>query len=1382
MEAGARVWVKDDDEIWVPGVVDECHDLHRVRVRRDGGRGDIDIDLRHGAEVEPSLHLRNDVDDFTNVPNLIQLQYLHEPELLFAVANRFEHDLIYTYIGDILLAFNPFRPINMYSMQHVRAYEAMDSDAPPHVFAIASMAYRCMRDEKKNQSILVSGESGAGKTENTKFLMQYLATVGAPTSSMTSSPAKTPAKRQSRLKTPVTTPVTTTTVIQTQILQTNPILEAFGNAKTVRNDNSSRFGKFIALQFGADHTIVGAKISVYLLEKIRLSHQSLGERNFHIFYELCAGADDDLADLLELSAMEDYAILSQSECYERRSVDDAAQFGLTTQAFRDMGVPDDETTSILSVVASLLHLGNVAFDAVNSSTSNLEMAAIAASSASHLATASRLLGVSSEALVTALVTRRIHTTREVVEVKLTAAQAEDAKQSLMQSIYGGLFLYIVERLSNIICHDRACVTTIGILDIFGFENLHTNGFEQLCINYANERLQAQFNDLVFAKEQRMYASEGIEWKYIEFPDNAPCLQLLEDRPTGMWCLLDEECILPKGSNEAWITKLYQTFLPLEEPSPILPSRRVSSADVSRRPPVVDRRMSYDGLTSHGVAGSRPFYASRTQQASFQFVIGHFAGRVMYELDAFLQKNQDALPAEAVALCQGSSAPMVQALLGAPKRGGKQSTANKGLSRAPSSLRTASVSAQFKSQLDDLISVIGSTQARYIRCVKSNDAGAPRCLHKPRVIQQLRSGGVLEAVRIARAGYAVREDHGHFVQAFGFLVPKPKKPKAGKTPPSVHRGDGTKQRTELVVAAVLLALDAPDAALAKTILSNGKYSRTELQDACGRAGFQLGYSKIFFRKEVYNQLRWLRRQTLTACTLQLQRLYRGHVAREEARARHKAVQVLQAWARAALTVRRQRKASATRIQAAFRRHAARTRYCCLRNGVDACQRFWRSRRIWRAAREARDARLRAEEATVAGQLRKQQEELARARDAIEAAAAAERAALAAERQRQKDEEAATRAAWAAERAAAEAAHREAFERELQAMRDELQRQTDEAEAARRRHDNLEHDRRVEAPGVRPHVSTSSPHARRLEEDEHERRATAREAIVVEAARVASSRHGHSSVTRALDAGDMAHVLGALGIQAPTNSNGENGDLVDNYAQCLQALSVVVEQPMVIKALTQILQAVSHPEATPPTPSAVVEADLVAPPPPVPEPEPHLPPALEPLHPVIDTVKEVYDYSMSYSVVRFLVTKIQDKATSRLSTILTNPTVQTALLTAHSLTATAWHAACEYYPLATQVSNDVERLRAAVLSRACVPLPATSMPLEEMLVNSAEVRQSLIELALEQEAKIKELEAAVAENASFFNQMASAMAHGPQVARPALGNGSTSPRSLPKVHPF
>ncbi|OQR89544.1 myosin-like protein, partial [Achlya hypogyna] len=756
-----------------------------------------------------------------------------------------------------------------------------------------------------------------------------------------------------------------------------------------------------------------------------------------------------------------------------------------------------------------------------------------------------------------------------------------------------------------------------------------------------------------------------------------------------------------------------------EPTPVAPSRRVSSADVTRRPPLhPDRRLSFDSAPSAIVSGMRPFFASRTQQASFQFVVGHFAGKVMYDLDAFMQKNQDALPAEAVVLCQGSTSSIVQALLTPPVKKGAKAK----LARAPSALRTASVSAQFRSQLDELIAVIGSTQARYIRCVKSNDAGQPRLLHKPRVVQQLRSGGVLEAVRIARAGYAVREDHDHFVDAFGFLVPSPKKKR------STLGGHGDrKQRCEHVVAAALLALEAPDAALATTVLTGGKYTRADLQDACGRAGFQLGYSKIFFRKEVHNQLRWLRRQKLTASSLTLQRLWRGHVARVDAGRRRDAIAAVQRWAKAALATKRHRAAGATIIQAAFRRHAAQRKFATLRRGTAACQRFWRSRRVWLAARAERDARRAAEAASAEGQRRAQLLALQRDREAMEAAARAERAALAAERDRQRQADAAARREWERE----QAAQREALEKERQALRDDLEK-----------------ERRLRDAAVVSRPKTP---------------------------RAASPRHQPSPP---LAAGDMGHALRALGIAPPSAANGE---VADNYAQCLQALSVVVEQPMVIQALTQILQvpppvvdvappakassveAVDVIKPTPVLTPEMVEVDLVEPAAAAPD-NTLLPAALEPLHPVLDTVKEVYDYSMSYGVVRFLVTKIQDKATSRLSTILTNPTVQTALLTAHSLTATAWHAACEYYPLATQVSSDLERLRAAVLSRACVPLSAAAMPLDEMLVHSPEVRHSLIELALEQEARIKELEAAVAENASFFNQMASAMAHRPQRALP------------------
>ncbi|CAK4104685.1 unnamed protein product [Aphanomyces euteiches] len=925
METGARVWIHDTEEIWQAGIIEECNESDtNVRVRVEDGS--------IVSSLAGNVYLRNDHDDFTDVPNLISLQYLHEPELLHAVCNRYEHDLIYTYVGEILLALNPFQRLNIYSSNHVQQYAAaadaseIDMSLPPHVFAIAANAYKSLCEDKKDQSILVSGESGAGKTENTKFLMQYLTQVGA-LDAETAAAAASPPKPNKRSKSKATA---STAQIQTQILQTNPILEAFGNARTVRNDNSSRFGKFIELQFGSHHKIVGAKLSVYLLEKIRVSHQSQDERNFHIFYELCAGADDDLATELSLSDAEDFDLLNESGCFTRRDgVDDADQFQLTSQAFTDMGIPEDEQRSIYGIVAALLHLGNVSFCAKMCQATNMDQACV--EDEKPLDLAASLLGVSSAELTRALMTRHVATTKDKIEVKLTAAQASEAKQSLTQSLYGGLFKWIVNRLSMIIRHDSASVNTVGILDIFGFENLTTNGFEQLCINYANERLQAQFNELVFAKEQRMYESEGIEWKYIEYPDNAPCLQLLEDRPHGMWCLLDEEGMLPKGSNEGWISKLYSVFLDDDSVS----SLDFKQTRLRRQSEPVPKTHTPPQLTTQSSKPFRPFYATNGQRVEFQFVIGHFAGRVMYENDSFLQKNQDALPPEAIDLCGSSSNPIVQALLqAAPVNNKAKKASAKPLVRQPSNLRSSSVSAQFKSQLDDLIQVIGRTQARYIRCIKSNEKGQPRLLNKPRVVQQLRSGGVLEAVRIARAGYAVRVDHLSFMDAFGFFN---------------HRKSSVKKDTkgqcEQTVAAVMLQFYAHDAtivAIATQVLKAPKYDRVAFQEACGHAGFQIGNSKIFFRKDVYNDMRRFRRQTLARHATTIHRHLRGFVARVIFARKKAAVTALQAWMRACLAYRAMRRRAATTIQAWGRRLVAQIKLQKARRATQQLQRWLRDR--------------------------------------------------------------------------------------------------------------------------------------------------------------------------------------------------------------------------------------------------------------------------------------------------------------------------------------------------------------------------------------------------------------------------------------------------------
>ncbi|RHY25488.1 hypothetical protein DYB32_008284, partial [Aphanomyces invadans] len=491
---------------------------------------------------------------------------------------------------------------------------------------------------------------------------------------------------------------------------------------------------------------------------------------------------------------------------------------------------------------------------------------------------------------------------------------------------------------SVIRHDAASVNTIGILDIFGFENLVSNGFEQLCINYANERLQSQFNDLVFAKEQRMYEAEGIEWKYIEYPDNAPCLQLLEDRPMGMWCLLDEEGMLPKGTNEGWITKLYSQYLDdstTVDDAKVPTSRRQSCPEQGK-----GKMPSLSQPTPR--KPSRPFFSTSSQRVEFQFVVGHFAGRVVYENDTYLEKNQDALPGEALELCRSSSNEIVQSLLqltGTATASGKRGGASKSrkppvVLRQPSSIRSTSVSAQFKSQLDDLIQVIGSTQARYIRCVKPNDVHTPRELNKARVVQQLRSGGVLEAVRIARAGYAVRVDHGSFVDAFGFFKPRTS---AKKDLQGV---------CEQIVAAIMLqfyANDAPGIVDIATTVARGQTARIDRQafhEACGSVGFQLGNSKIFFRKDVYNDLRRFRRQIMARHATLLQRNVRGFLGRKVAAARRRAAAVLQTWMRQCLAYRARVRASVLKLQTWVRSRVAMSKYHRFVRAMETLQKFGR----------------------------------------------------------------------------------------------------------------------------------------------------------------------------------------------------------------------------------------------------------------------------------------------------------------------------------------------------------------------------------------------------------------------------------------------------------
>ena len=447
--------------------------------------------------------------------------------------HRFGRDHVYTYTGKICIAVNPFNwqvSQPLYAEELLVKYRGQElDDMPPHVYGIAEQAYqKILNDEPVNQSILVSGESGAGKTESVKIMMQYLAVVSKSSGGQNK--------------------------VAAQVLASNPLLEAFGNARTLRNNNSSRFGKFIEIQFSSRQLkMAGARIHIYLLEKSRVVQQSTGERNYHVFYQLLAGLSDEERAQVHLQAgIETFHLLNQSGCVAIDGVDDAAEMQRTRTAMVAVGMGDDEIGAVTATLAAVLLLAQLAFEQDGD-----EKSAVAADAGETLQHIASLLGPEqAEDLSAALCTRRLITRDDEITVPLTLEQARDSRDALGKSIYGRLFSWLVDRCNEKLVDDEASAAFIGILDIFGFESFKVNSFEQLCINYANERLQQQFNWDVFKSEQAEYEAEGIEWKYIEFIDNQQCLDLIDHKAQmGILHLLDEECAIQKGSDETLAQKL-----------------------------------------------------------------------------------------------------------------------------------------------------------------------------------------------------------------------------------------------------------------------------------------------------------------------------------------------------------------------------------------------------------------------------------------------------------------------------------------------------------------------------------------------------------------------------------------------------------------------------------------------------------------------------------------------------------------------------------------------------------------------------------------------------------------------------------------------------------
>ncbi|CAH2077785.1 unnamed protein product [Thlaspi arvense] len=616
------------------------------------------------------------------VEDLIQLSYLNEPSLLYNLRVRYSQDLIYSKAGPVLIAVNPFKNVQIYGNDILSAYQNKALDAP-HVYAVADAAYDEMMREEKNQSIIISGESGAGKTETAKYAMQYLEALGGSSFG-----------------------------VENEILKTNCILEAFGNAKTSKNDNSSRFGKLMEIHFCAKGKICGAKLETFSFDQSRVVQLSDGERSYHIFYQLCAGASPMLKERLKLKAASEYNYLNQSSCLTIDRVDDTQKFHKLMEAFNIVQIPQDYQERAFALLAAVLWLGNVSFEVIDNE-NHVEVVADEA-----VTNVAMSMGCNSQELMVVLSTCKLQAGRDCIAKRLTLRQATDMRDSLAKIIYASLFNWLVEQINTSLEVGKSRTgRSISILDIYGFESFKKNSFEQFCINYANERLQQHFNRHLFKLEQEEYEGDGIDWTKVEFKDNQECLDLIEKKPIGLVSLLDEESNFPKATDTTFANKLKQ----------------------------------------HLKANSC-FKGERGQG----FRVSHYAGEVLYDTNGFMEKNRDPLHVDLIQLLSSCKCQLLNSF----------STKMRHKSPKPATLSDSmnqSVITKFKGQLFKLMNKLEDTTPHFIRCIKPNSKQCPGLYEESHVLQQLRCCGVLEIVRISRSGYPTRLTHQELAVRYGFLL-------------------------------------------------------------------------------------------------------------------------------------------------------------------------------------------------------------------------------------------------------------------------------------------------------------------------------------------------------------------------------------------------------------------------------------------------------------------------------------------------------------------------------------------------------------------------------------------------------------------------------------
>lgn len=695
------VWLKDAEKAFVRGLVLEELEGGKLLVQSDHDGEQREVEADQVDKVNPAK--------FDKADDMAELTHLNEPSVVHNLHTRYQSDLIYTYSGLFLVTINPYCPLPIYTNEYVKMFKGRGrEETRPHIFAMADEAFRNLVEEGENQSILVTGESGAGKTENTKKVIQYLAAVAT---------SDTPYGRSGTKN---------LTNLSQQILRANPILEAFGNAQTVRNHNSSRFGKFIRIEFSRSGQICGAWIDWYLLEKSRVVKPNSSERNYHVFYQLLQGADKKTREklLLDNLQIQDFAYTRDGN-ESIVGVSDQDEWNSLIEAFHVMNFSEDDQACILRTIAAVLHLGNVS---VAKASARAEQAALNPDGHASIEKACQLLGIPAEPFVKGLLNPKVKAGREWVEKVQTPEQVRLALDALSKGIYERGFGDLVTRINNQLGRSMADDNYfIGVLDIAGFEIFDNNSFEQLCINYTNEKLQQFFNHHMFVLEQEEYAREQIEWQFIDFgKDLQPTIDLIElTNPIGIFSCLDEDCVMPKATDKSFTEKLHSLW---------------------------DRKT--------------PKY--RSARLSQGFVLTHYAAEVEYTTHDWLEKNKDPLNDNITRLLADSDEAHVanlfsdcadsEAAVDFPR-----SRVKKGLFRT--------VAQRHKEQLANLMSQLHSTHPHFVRCILPNHKKRPKMLHAPLVLDQLRCNGVLEGIRIARTGFPNRLPFAEFRQRYGVLCHK-----------------------------------------------------------------------------------------------------------------------------------------------------------------------------------------------------------------------------------------------------------------------------------------------------------------------------------------------------------------------------------------------------------------------------------------------------------------------------------------------------------------------------------------------------------------------------------------------------------------------------------